>query len=638
MLSTVFEIIFNSFMMLIIVYGFHIIGQIANNKFFDGRFKYVMPIGFGWFMISFQLISYPFILLQWDFSLFLLALVPFGLIWLGYILLNRQYVSWKVKVGNRPYVPVLILIVAIILASTSIIYSDSWLYAPMITSTIENNAIYSHNGLLSDVRLSIMHHRFESYYLWQAVVAMTYTGNYLVGLITEYKIFDATLIILSFMELANQFKFSKLKSSIFAFSMFIMLVSQNTFLDISPFQTTEPPIQLFQISTGTALYHYYIIPFALIYLVIEKQLNFKQKNMYLLGLLFTFSSVSTTYYYTFPLFIITLLTIKHLFKRKKDDQLVLSFMMCWLLIIAAYIGVETDNIFYMLGFTAVYLLLTKAVLVIYRKLSIKVLRNLTIGMIVVYVIAAVALFNPLVYSNSDFGVDKQSLRLYNMFMNFQNGAVDKVIIPEIFLLFSCLLLILIFTQKQFKNYALYIITYSFYFLNPFAITLYRIIGIQPVISRIFAFSFIGYLIVICGFKYSKNIVVKLLLLFWVAIAIVQFAIDIPGKIDSKQSQVAQIKSEVDGLAKFEFDEQSFIVFDNLNASYQNEVYYSGVNKLVIYNPQLSWDPKVKTCDNLYQNPDYSTKFKHCYTVYNKDKAEDLEYVYETDKYLVSKNF
>lgn len=638
MLLSIFEIIINTLIMLMIIYGFHIIGQIANNKFFKSRFKYVMPLGFAWFMVSFQLISYPFILLQTTFSLFLLTLVPFGALWLVYIGLNREFITWKIPIKSRLDAVVVLVFVSVILALTSIVYSDSWLYSAMITSTIENNSIYSHNGTLADVRLTIMHHRFESYYLWQAVVAMSYVGNYLVGLITEYKIFDGFLIALSFMELGHQFKFSKLKCSIFALSMYLMLTTQGSFLDLSPFQTTEPPIQLFQISTGTALFHYFIIPFTIIYLLIESKLDYKQKNIYLFGLLFVYSSVSTTYYYTFPLFVIALLTVKHLYYKQKDEQLVLSFMVCWMLIVMSFIGVFTDKLIFTWGFALGYLVITKLVMIGYRKLSCGSLRKITALMLAIYSLLAVILFNPLVYSSSDFGVDKQSLRMYNIVTNFQNGAFDEIILPIVFMLFSAVMLVLIFTKKDFKQFALYIISYSFYFLNPFAITLYKIIGVQPVISRIFAFSFIGYLIVICAFKYSNKLVVRFMLGLWVAIAFSQAMVDLPDNVRTKVDNVQAIEGGVDGLANYNFDEDSFIVFDNLNATNGSEVYYLGANKLVVLNPSLSWDPNVKSCDSLYQNPEYSAKFKHCYTIYDSAKAEDLDYIYETDKHLVYQNF
>lgn len=638
MLLTLFQITINTLIMLMIIYGFHIIGQIANNKFFNARFKYVMPIGFAWFMISFQFISYPFILLQSSFSLFLLTLIPFGILWLGYIGLNRKHITWKIKTSKIPYLPIILIVIAALVALQSIVYSDSWLYSAMITSTIENNSIYSHNGTLSGVQLTIMHHRFESYYLWQAVVAVTFVGNYLVALVTEYKIFDAFLLVLTFMEVGHQFKFSKLRSAFLAVAMYFMLTTQHFFLDLSPFQTTEPPIQMFQISTGTSLFHYFIIPFTIIYLLIEKELNYRQKNIYLLGLLFTFSSVSTTFYYTMPLLIIALLTVKHLFHKQKDNQLVLAFMICWMLIIMSFIGVMTNQLIYPWVFALGYLVITKVVLVIYKKLSLKVLKIMTLVMMSGYALLAVLIFNPMLYAIHDFGVDKQSLRIYNMVTNFNNGTYNEVILPLAFLIFSCVMLILIFTKREFKLFAQYIIIYSFYFLNPFALILYRAIGVQPVISRIFAFSFIGYLIIICAFKYSNNLVIKFVLMLWVTIAVTQTIFGLPDEFNTKINHVKQIESNVDGLANYQFEDNSFIVFDNLNASSGSEVYYTGVNKLVVLNPALSWDPNVTSCSRLYENPDYISKFEHCYTIYDKDSKEDLEYVYETDKHLVYQNF
>lgn len=631
------QFVINTLVVLAIVYGFHIIGQIANNKFFGSRFKYAMPLGFAWFMITFQLISYPFILKQTTFSLFLLFLIPFGILWLCYIYMNRKHITWRIKFKSNIHILLLVLAIGFIFLAKSIVYSDSWLYSAMITSTIENNLIYSHSGTIADVKLSIMHHRFESYYLWQAVVAMFFTGNYLVALITEYKLLDTFLLIFTFMELAHQFKFGSLKSSFFTFVLFIMLASQGMFIDIAPFQTTEPPIQFFQISTGTSLFHYFIIPYSIIYLVNENKFDYKQKNIYLLGLLFVYSSLSTTYYYTLPLFFITLLTIKHVFRKTKDNQILLAFMVCWMLIIMSYIGVVSDKLIYTWTFAIIYLLFTKAVLYLYKKISIKLLRILTFVMIGGYILVIGLAFNPLAFTGLEFTNNKYALRLYNPITNYINGEYSEILLPAIFIGFVAFLIILLFTKSKFREYGLYLIVYSFYFLNPFALTLYKYIGIEPVTSRIFAFGFLGYMILICAFTYEKNPVIRIMLLVWVSIATLQTTIDLPNVIDDKQNYIASMNSGIDGLANYNFDDNSFIVVDNLDASYGTEVYYVGLNKLVVLNPSLSWDPNVRSCSKLYDNPEYAG-FEHCYTIYDKDKAEDLDYVYETDKHLVYKNF
>lgn len=638
MVSTVLFFVVNCLIMLAIIYGFHIIGQIANQKFFGSKFNYTMPIGFGWFMITFQIFAYPFILLQTTFSLFLLVGVLFAAGWMIYILLNRKYITWRVSIRNNWFFTMVVIFVFVLLAIKSTVYSDSWLYSAMITSTIQNNLIYSNDGLIANTQLSIMHHRFESYYLWQACVAMTFLGNYLVSLITEYKLFDAFLIIMSFAELGYQFKFGKFKREIFAVVTMLMLIAAGSFLNMSPFQTSEPPVQFLQLSTGTALFHYYLIPFSIIYLCLESKFDYRQKNIYLLGMLIVFSSLTTTFYYTLPLFYITLLTIKHLIQKRHDNQVLLAFMACWLIIINAYIGVQTGSIALTLVFTLVYIILTKVVLKVYKSMSLKVINRLSFGLYAIYGLCAPLLFNPLLYGTQTFTTDKQALRLYNISLDFKQARYTEILLPVIFLGVMVWLLIYIVRSQQFKLYSQYMLIYCMLFINPFALMVYRIIGVEPVISRIIAFSFIGYVILIAAFSKTKYKFVIVMLVIWSAVAYYEDITGLVGDFGTKQFQVNMIESSIDGLAKYDFDPNSFIVFDNLNITIGDEVYYTGVNKLVTLNPSISWDPKINSCDQLEVSDEYQNRFDHCYTIYEKDKLEDYNYIYETDKYLVYKNY
>ncbi|WOO87653.1 hypothetical protein RZE82_01600 [Mollicutes bacterium LVI A0039] len=634
MLTSLIQFTVNSIIMLLIILGFSIIGQIANHKFFDQRFKYNVPIGFAWFMVTFQVISFPFILLQTAFSTFLIFFMFFQVAWLIYIVLNRQYFTFNVFNGKWTLQAIVVVLVFLVMLAKSIVYSDSWLYSAMITSTIQNNLIYSHNGTLADVQLSIMHHRFESYYLWQAVVSMLLSGKYLLALISEYKLFDAFLLVLTFMELGHQFKMSKAKSAIFALCMFLMLTAQGNFLNLSPFQTSEPPVQLFQLSTGTALYHYYLIPFAIIYLRIFKDLTVKQKNIYLVGMLIAFSSLSTTFYYTLPLYYLTILIAEHLIYKQKDSSVVLAFMTCWLIIISCFIGVMTMNLSYVIVFGCCWGLITKATLSLYQRVSINFLGISTKILMLGYAIGAILLFNPMVFINHDFTTDKQALRLYNIVMDFNNGDYQKIILPVVCLVFIVVILFKIFTSEQFKIYAEYIIIYSVMFLNPFAISMYKLIGIQPVISRIFAFTFIGYLIVIYVFKTPLISLYKVVLIIWVVIAIPEHISKLDSSISSKSKQVTSINSNFDELATYNFMPNSFIVFDNLDATVGSEVYYTGINKLVVLNPALSWSPSINSCSALQADSELSSKYEHCYTIYEKENAIGEEFVFETDKYVI----
>ncbi len=632
----ILSVIFNVIIMLLICYTFNLIGQIANNKFFNGRFKYVMPIGFAWFIASFEILSFSFMLLQSRFSLFLLFFSGFFLLWMLYIILNRKYIQFKFKVSDKPYVELILMFVATILILKSTVYSDSWLYSAMITSTIENNLIFSHNGTLSNVQLTIMHHRFEGYYLWQAVVAMAYAGNYLVSLVTEYKILDAFILIFSFMEMGHQFKLSKIKSAMLALSIFFVLTGDATY---SIFQTTEPPVQLLQISTGTAVFHYLFIPFMLIYLFIQDKLDYKQKNIYLLTLITAFCAVSNTFYYTIPLFLIGILTVKQLVYSKKDNQVILAFMYTWMLIIASFLGYKTMDLSLTVLFMIIYIIFTKIIIYIYKKLSIRAIKISSYILFAGYAIVGILLFNPLTYYSSDFNVDKQALRIYNGLINYINGDFIKIIMPILLLLISIIALVCIFTNRsKYQFISRYILVYSLIFLNPFAITIYKMIGIQPVISRIFVTSFIGYVIMIYLFEKSSKNLIKIVLIIWISISAYSSLKSLDGTYSHKKAQMNEIKNGIDQLAFYDYDPNSFVVFDNLDAEVDLAVYYAGLNKLVVLNPTLSWSPGINTCDQLFSNQEFGSNYSHCYTIYDKDKAEDLNYIHETENHYIYKNF
>ncbi len=627
------HIFLNIALMLIIIYSFNIIGQIINNKYFNRKFKYSIPLGFALVMATFQVFSFPFMLIQTSFSTFLLSLPIYIILWIVLIVKNKQYFSIKVKLAKE--IICLLLIVMLIIIGKSIIYSDSWLYSAMITSTIENNLIFSHNGLQAFVKLDLMHHRFDSYYLLQATIAFLFSGNYLIALISEYKILDCVLIVFTFLELGYQFGFGKKRNIGFAFALFMMLIAQGYFLDLSPFQTTEPPIQLFQLSTGTALFHYFIIPYMIIYLRLEIRLTEKQRAFYLVIFLLAFSSLTTTYFYTYPLYLITLFIITHMITRKHARAVLIALLATINLIVISGLGVSHYSIINCLLVVIIGGLLSIILYKIYDNLSLATVQVMTGLGVFLYMMTLAITFSPQIYGSLKFTTDKQALRLYNTFTNMSNGQLNEVILPLTFLIFSVIILMYLVINKKFRFYANYMLTYCFLFLNPLAMNVYKEIGIEPVISRIYAFSFIGYMIIICGFYLYKNVLVGFLIAMWTLLATAQVIFEYPNGVTSRQDQIRAIKNNIDGLANYQYADNSFIVFDNLNATVGSEVYLASINKLVVLNPKLSWDPTIQSCDQLNAS---DANYTHCYTIYKKASAPKIEYVYETNKYLVAQDY
>ncbi len=628
----------NMIIMIGVVSFFSAIGQVINKKYFASRFKYSPVIGFITFIASFQLLSFPFILLQTKYTSFVLVAIPFMLIWIGYLWRMRKLI--KFDISNLKAELIMIIIWFGILAFRSIIFSDSWLYSVMISSTIENNLIFSNDGFTAFTQLNIMHHRFESYYLWQALLSSLFIGNYLLVLVTEYKLFDAVILILSLMELGYQFNLKRSKAIMFTVFIIVMMSSADTIIDGSWMQTTEPPVQLFQISTGTALYHILILPFLLIYTQLNYKLNWCQKKYFWILFVVAFSAMSTTFYYTLPLYFSIWLIVKHIYYKQKDQQILFAFGLTWIIIIASFTGVFTQSLAITSFLICGLLLVLKLVLMCYRKLSTRAVSRLTILAIATYLVLIIYNYNQFAYTNGSFTTDKQLLRIRNIIVNIQNGDIASVIIPIIMLV---LLIVACFglissKQKKYQRAVGFGILYLILFFNNASICFYYQIGIGPVVSRIAAASLWGYTVSLYVIeRLTKYLVVDAILITYTILGISSILNSAVSYHNTKQTYIDSVNGELGQLARYDYLPNSFYVVDNLDATVGNEHFYQGINKLVVLRPDLSWNRHITSCEQLSEDKQLSAEYSNCYTIYNKQKRVDKDYVFETENYLVSKD-
>lgn len=636
MIIDIIQFIFNMLIMVGVLYFLRLIGQIANHKYLNSKLKYGVPVGFLWFLATMQVFSFPFILIQTTFTVYLLFFGLFICTWLYYILKNRQFVEFKVNLKNRQVELLLILFVFIIVAARSMIYSDSWLYSTMISSTIENNLIYSNNGMLADTKLTIWAHRFESYYLFQSVIAFIYAGNYLFALVTEYKVFDAAIIIFSFLELGYQFKIRNTRLPFFAVSLLMMMVVSDLALKGSFMQTTEPPIQLFQISTGTLMFHMLIIPFLIIYYKWIDKINLKTSMFFITVITIGFTAFSNTYYYTLPLYFATILIIQHLVLKRKNVGVFLGFCLTWIFIINQGIGILFENIFISIFSILISLILGFLLTKGYKLLSIKQTRIITYAGVTGYTLLLLYIFNLQGYMKLDSGVNKLAIRINNILVYFKNAEYWSFLFVGIMFVIFCYLVYKLFTTKgQYQKFGSYILVYSLLFLNMSALLLYAKIGIEPITSRIYAMSFIGYLVTIylfdCGI--NKKLILLITSVYFFACLIQVETKSIENLIEGNKRYIDNASS-LEELADIDFADNSFIVYDNLNATVGSEIFYTGVNKLVVLRPDLSWQPGIDTCEEFYNDPELSAKYDTCYTVYVKNKTQNIDYDFETSNYYI----
>ncbi len=632
---------FNMICMLVIIYGLNILGQIVNNKHLGSKFKYPVIIGFMTFFASFQILAFPFILIQSKFSSFLLFLFSYFVFMAIYTLANKSYFVWKVNFKEHKILIGLIISWFILIATRSLVYSDSWLYSTMVTSTLENNLIYSNNGFMSNTTLNIMHHRFESYYLWQAFVGLVFTGNYLMALVTEYKILDAVLTMSVIFEIGHHFKMSKARSGMLAIFMISMMVVSDFMMDASFFQTTEPPVQLFQMSTGTAMYHYLMIPLMIIYLRIEETMSNREKGYFLTLFVLLFSSLTTTFYYVLPLYLFTVIIIKHFVLKQKDAPIVWAFVLEWSIVFISFTGVFIDN-YLIVALIAILLMICNLIIVrLYSKISLKAGNRIIAGITGLYLVLSVLSFSLIDYTSIATSRDRTTTEFSNIIGFYQSGEYLTAIMATLMLPLMVYVIFKIVNEYgKYRKFGLYILIYLGLFFNPISFTIYDIIGIGPVTSRIAAASLIGYIVSIYLIETldKRNIIIKVILFVYCMISIALVTSEWFGHVPQKISDYNAFSGNLGQLAEYEYLDDSFFVVDNLDATDGSENFYRGINKLVILRPDLSYSPDITSCEQLYQDAELSAKYSHCYTIYKKNTAPDLEYIYETDGYYLYNNF
>lgn len=640
MLESTLVFIANISIMLITIYFFNIIGQVINHKYFKDRFNYSILIGFIFFLAMLEIVSFPFILVQSSFTLYLIAYVLAICLWIVYIYINRNIINFKPKLIESKIEIAMIIVWFAIVAMRSVVYSDSWLYSTMITSTVENNLIFSNNGFLAMSKLDIMHHRFESYYLFQSVLSVFFRGTYLLALVSSYKLLDATIVILSFLELAKQFNLSKYRSYVFTAFLLVMMAAADTILDGSFLQTTEPPIQMFQISTGTSLFHTLVLPMMLIYLKVEGDFTWKQKNYFLIPFVLFNAAISTTFYYTFPLYFITILIVKQAIYKQKDNQVLFAFLLTWVVIITSFAGVFTESLWKTTVIFSMLVIITKVIMFIYKKLGTKIITYLTYVGVAGYVLILVLGYDKFAYMAGKFTTDKQLLRMRNLLTNINNGNFDSAIIPGVMLIILIIIVLrIVWTKNKYRPLFLYSIIFSILFFNNSIIAIYYKIGIGSVVSRVAAASLIGYIVTLYAIdKLANNHLIKVVFILYFSFGVSSILANASEYAGVKNSYKNAVNRDLGDLASYPFEDQSFFVVDNLDASVGSEHFYQGLNKLVVLRPDLSWSSDIDSCNQLYQDPELSVKYSHCYTIYPKATAPDQEYIFETDRYVMKQDF
>ncbi|MFV0288638.1 MAG: DUF6077 domain-containing protein, partial [Mycoplasmatales bacterium] len=290
------------FIIVILVLFLEFSGYLISQKL-NLKTKYSIVFGFLMLVAFFEVVSFPFIILQTTFTLYR------NVIWILLILFylsifkicgfNRQSLKSWLSTFNKMKIMVYIIgiVIGLYIAVISKSTYDSWLYIPMILHPIQTNTmIYNTTDL----------HTFDGYYRLLSFITY-YSGkdvlaNYMF-LMVFYKFFEVIMLFNCFGFIIEQI-FPK-KEKFVLLLMSVGLIWQIVYV-LPATMSDEFLSDLYKMGpTGSIFLHGFIIPFLFVYLFKEYK-----SNKLLLLILLSGLGFSSSLIFIYPLFIVMYLGSK----------------------------------------------------------------------------------------------------------------------------------------------------------------------------------------------------------------------------------------------------------------------------------------------------------------------------------------
>ena len=268
--------VFNFLIIFILLYSFDLIGYIFTKKCSNKKPVFNIPLGFFVFLGFFQIINLIPMYLHANFigtliinvilftSIILFISIKYGKEWLDITKKNLKLPIFKAFLIIAPTFGLILFL----FATSSI---DSWLFAPMTLSSIDNNIIFSNNGTeVNGVIQSL--HGFDSFYLLQGFLAKIsqFDGYFYITSFTKF--LEGILITSSFALMINYF-FKKNQTMLFIIIIITIIFGFPTFTNYPNFH--EVSIQTYKmLSLGTNMMNL-LFPFVFYIYYREQNNNYR---------------------------------------------------------------------------------------------------------------------------------------------------------------------------------------------------------------------------------------------------------------------------------------------------------------------------------------------------------------------------
>lgn len=512
----------SALIILISLFIFDFTGYVVLKKIKRENYLISLPLGFMLFMGIFEFLSLFSMVNKTNFvlyrnSLLILLVIVYSIL----IFKNLDYfTTLKIRYSNRfkILVTVFSLIAGLLISILATGYGDSWLYSSMILSSIDNNIIFSNNGISIGGEIQSFHYTDGIYLLQSILTSLSPIDNY-VFLVTFVKFLEGVIIV-STIGFVVDFFIKKNKSIVFIVVAMFLLLGKNLF---TRYPTgDEIYTHTFRsIMMGTNLINNVGIILAVILIISNIKIKYKQILMPIVGFaLFSFTSSSL---FMFSSLLVIAMYVEVFGRKSKDgmNYIVSGFGVVYIFALVYYLS--SSPILMLIG-AIVGIIAFSVAFYLVQKLSYeKIKKILKIGLILYILITIVGIFvlrNTNVIFNSILELDHS--KIYDISGHYYLNIFASLLYLVLFIVG------LIDIYKNKKLLGNYLIFAFILFANPLSYRIFGSVVQQVVYHRIFnlicpgLISIIGFAALINYFdnkyqfrnyKYAYAVLVPLVLFF-----------------------------------------------------------------------------------------------------------------------------
>lgn len=465
-----------------------------------GQASYTSVIGFLVFFGFFELIGIVPMFFHQQFNQFLLFFFILLAIVYGLLIAKnlKIYINdLNMRLHNRYYLVITIVafMCAAIIGYLAIGMGDSWLFSPMILSTITNNQIFAHNGTLLNGEIQSFHF-LDGYYLFQAILAKIGVGNDFTFITTFPKAIEAFIIIQTIGMIVNYF-IDKNKNLIFLVVTLCLMIGVPIFTNYPQYNEIE--IHLFKsMSLGISIINN-VCSIVLVLLLLDKSLlPIKRAILVPILILAMFAFSSSALFICFAILIVIML-VYLLGNWEKTNLLSIIIGFIMIAMVGCFYALSKSLIFAIICFIGSFVIIG-LLYVLYRYLNVNQLKQVgtygLVGFLVVNFICILVTNDTQQIINDIISLNDDDLYYSGVLVYYKNFFANIFIM--LFFATGC-----IYIYKHEKNFSLYIILMLLIFANPVS---YRTIGNMidlAVYHRVFFLFFPG-MINILGFGALLN--------------------------------------------------------------------------------------------------------------------------------------